>query len=409
MKLARQPDRLAAFAPRSPPPAPAQALARSSDSASASIRVGRRKDDRAFDRAPRLEHVARLLGARLRDEGAAIGMQRDDAALREHDQHAADLRPAAVEGVAERRLRKLRPAGKLLLEHGRDDAVENRRVRQAAGGGRPASPTSWPRCPSRVPIPAFAAPANARGTCRESDCARPDRAEGDQVMRQYSAPIFARAAQMIADCRQSYDAMLTKKFRPPQPPARAVHGSALPASVARRTAAPGGFSTMGYRALPFRAALLGLASMLTLAAAAVPADAANKILKIGFVGVTSGPAAAWGTSNVRSMQTLADWWNFEGGVKIGDRPTTSTSSPSTTRRIRSGPSPAWRRWPRKASTMSSGRTSTTAPRPCARWPRRPASSTSPTPSPSRSTPSPPRTRCSAWSRATSLARRSTST
>ena len=75
---------------------------------------------------------------------------------------------------------------------------------------------------------------------------------------------------------------------------------------------------MGYRAISFRAALLGLASALSLAAAIMPADAANKVLKIGFVGVTSGPAAAWGTSNVRSMQTLADWWNSTGGVKIGD-------------------------------------------------------------------------------------------
>ncbi len=46
--------------------------------------------------------------------------------------------------------------------------------------------------------------------------------------------------------------------------------------------------------------------------------AANKELKIGFVGVTSGPAAAWGTSNVRSMQTRAAWLNETGGVKIGD-------------------------------------------------------------------------------------------
>lgn len=42
-------------------------------------------------------------------------------------------------------------------------------------------------------------------------------------------------------------------------------------------------------------------------------------LKIGFVGVTSGPAAAWGTSNVRSMETLAAWINEEGGVQIGDK------------------------------------------------------------------------------------------
>ena len=48
------------------------------------------------------------------------------------------------------------------------------------------------------------------------------------------------------------------------------------------------------------------------------AQAANKELKIGFVGVTSGPAAAWGTSNVRSMQTRAAWLNETGGVKIGD-------------------------------------------------------------------------------------------
>ena len=68
----------------------------------------------------------------------------------------------------------------------------------------------------------------------------------------------------------------------------------------------------------FRAALMGLASIAALASFAIPADAANKVLKIGFVGVTSGPAAAWGTSNVRSMQTLADWWNSTGGVKIGD-------------------------------------------------------------------------------------------
>ena len=47
------------------------------------------------------------------------------------------------------------------------------------------------------------------------------------------------------------------------------------------------------------------------------ADAANKVLKIGFVGVTSGPAAAWGISNVRSMQTRAAWINETGGITIG--------------------------------------------------------------------------------------------
>jgi branched-chain amino acid transport system substrate-binding protein len=47
--------------------------------------------------------------------------------------------------------------------------------------------------------------------------------------------------------------------------------------------------------------------------------AANETLKIGFVGVTSGPAAAWGISNQRSMETRAAWLNEMGGVKIGDK------------------------------------------------------------------------------------------
>lgn len=45
--------------------------------------------------------------------------------------------------------------------------------------------------------------------------------------------------------------------------------------------------------------------------------AADKTLKIGFVGVLSGPKAAWGTSNVRCMQTRAKWLNEEGGITIG--------------------------------------------------------------------------------------------
>jgi len=65
--------------------------------------------------------------------------------------------------------------------------------------------------------------------------------------------------------------------------------------------------------------VLGAVSALAiLAGPTLSAEAANKVLKIGFVGVTSGPAAAWGTSNVRSMQTRAAWLNETGGVKIGD-------------------------------------------------------------------------------------------
>jgi branched-chain amino acid transport system substrate-binding protein len=42
------------------------------------------------------------------------------------------------------------------------------------------------------------------------------------------------------------------------------------------------------------------------------------VLKIGFVGVTSGPAAAWGISNQRSMEARAAWINETGGYTIGD-------------------------------------------------------------------------------------------
>ena len=59
-----------------------------------------------------------------------------------------------------------------------------------------------------------------------------------------------------------------------------------------------------------------LAAFATLALSAAHAE--NPTLKIGFVGVTSGPAAAWGISNQRSMETRAAWLNELGGVKIGD-------------------------------------------------------------------------------------------
>ena len=67
-----------------------------------------------------------------------------------------------------------------------------------------------------------------------------------------------------------------------------------------------------------RRVMLGVMGAAMLAAMPAAAFADNAKLKIGFVGVTSGPAAAWGTSNVRSMETLAAWYNELGGVKIGD-------------------------------------------------------------------------------------------
>lgn len=60
----------------------------------------------------------------------------------------------------------------------------------------------------------------------------------------------------------------------------------------------------------------GLALALAVTASSA-AWAENATLKIGFVGVTSGPAAAWGISNQRSMETRAAWLNELGGVEIG--------------------------------------------------------------------------------------------
>src|SRR5260370_32311058 len=61
---------------------------------------------------------------------------------------------------------------------------------------------------------------------------------------------------------------------------------------------------MANRANSFRAALFGLPSAITLAAAVIPAEAANKALKIGFLVRPIGPASAFGTSKVRSRHTL---------------------------------------------------------------------------------------------------------
>ncbi|MHC8507825.1 MAG: ABC transporter substrate-binding protein [Rhodospirillales bacterium] len=70
-----------------------------------------------------------------------------------------------------------------------------------------------------------------------------------------------------------------------------------------------------------RKMFIGLAGASALAAvlAAPSATAANDVLKIGFVGVTSGPAAAWGISNQRSMEVRAAWLNETGGYKIGGK------------------------------------------------------------------------------------------
>ena len=62
------------------------------------------------------------------------------------------------------------------------------------------------------------------------------------------------------------------------------------------------------------------------------AYAENPVLKIGFVGVTSGPAAAWGTSNQRSMETRAAWINETAAMTLAAPDTISRLCRSTTRK-----------------------------------------------------------------------------
>ncbi len=57
--------------------------------------------------------------------------------------------------------------------------------------------------------------------------------------------------------------------------------------------------------------------LVALAFAAGPGDAANKILKIGHIGVMSGPAASWGLINKYSALAGAEIINEEGGFEIG--------------------------------------------------------------------------------------------
>ena len=70
-------------------------------------------------------------------------------------------------------------------------------------------------------------------------------------------------------------------------------------------------------ALTRRTALLGTA-MMTLALCAMPNVAgAEEVLKIGVLGVMSGPAASWGLTNKYCAEATANMYNAKGGVDIG--------------------------------------------------------------------------------------------
>lgn len=67
-----------------------------------------------------------------------------------------------------------------------------------------------------------------------------------------------------------------------------------------------------------RSMALGTVSVLAVMAAGLSsADAADKTLKIGVLGVMSGPAASWGLVNRYCAETTANMINEAGGIEIG--------------------------------------------------------------------------------------------
>jgi branched-chain amino acid transport system substrate-binding protein len=68
---------------------------------------------------------------------------------------------------------------------------------------------------------------------------------------------------------------------------------------------------------PMNFVIAALAGLLGLALPASQAQAAEKTLKVGVLGVMSGPAASWGLVNKYCTETSAQAYNQAGGVKIG--------------------------------------------------------------------------------------------
>ena len=64
-------------------------------------------------------------------------------------------------------------------------------------------------------------------------------------------------------------------------------------------------------------ALATVASLACLGFGPSPAAAQDKVLKIGVLGVMSGPAASWGLVNRYCAEATANMYNAQGGVEIG--------------------------------------------------------------------------------------------
>src|SRR3954453_9597717 len=66
-----------------------------------------------------------------------------------------------------------------------------------------------------------------------------------------------------------------------------------------------------------RRLLAGSSALVMVDLAGVGTARAENVLKIGVLGVMSGPAASWGLVNKYCAQTTAQMYNEKGGVDIG--------------------------------------------------------------------------------------------
>ena len=145
-----------------------------------------------------------------------------------------------------------------------------------------------------------------------------------------------------------------------------------------------------------RSMLLGTALAAMAACWGPGTAAAEETLKIGVLGVMSGPAASWGLTNKYCAEATANMYNAKGGVEIGGEkykieivPIDDKNDPKLT------VSGAERLTQQDGIRYIIGPNIDTTATACGRWRRRTELSTSPTPSPRTSTRHRPRMRCSA--------------
>lgn len=76
---------------------------------------------------------------------------------------------------------------------------------------------------------------------------------------------------------------------------------------------------MTLRSFPFtRRILMASVAAVAMTSAVPMAGAQDNVLKLGALGVMSGPYAGWGGVMSQTAQTLAEMYNAQGGVEIGD-------------------------------------------------------------------------------------------